>query len=234
LTATSTPTLTSTPLAIVDQSADNQTAIAGNAVAYATVYSPTTSAYTATWQAWMGGGQVPRTISSFSGTLSAGNNNFSGATAIDASFYDYGAGYYNVGGAGYYRFTITVGGVSVSTGFIKINTQGVTQGYQDCGCGCKDAYGNIVGSYEETTQNVCHDNCCCYDCNGDGITACGNPADPDYDDSNPPCQNKCGDGVTDACGESCNDETSYNCTAGTYNCDQCPYDIYGSINYPQY
>ena len=236
LTATSTPTLTPTltsvTFAISSQTPYDSTVNVGASVAYAQIYSATNQAYTATWQVSSNQGVGPQTIASYSGTLNVGISAWTAMAAIDATVTAYGGGYYNHGGAGYYNFTITAGGNSLSTGFIKINTQSVTQGYEDCGCGCKDANGNIVGSWEQDTYETCNDNCCCYDCNGDGITACGDPNDPNYDTSNPPCRKDCNAGDNAACGESCNYE--WGCTAGTYDCDQCPYDIYGAINYPQY
>lgn len=228
LTVTLTPTVTPTPIpfSITYQSPADQTIDLGNSVVNVTVYAPSGGTYTATWQVWNGSSRYV-TISSPSGTLGSGYNNFNGPGALSGTFTSYGGGpyqYYNEnGGAGYYKFTITVGGTSIDTGFIRVYTRDAYA----CDCWCKSYGGGPqVGDYVCYGGESCSDNCCCYDCNGDGITCCdgGNPV------SNC-CRAECDPGDPgSACGTTCTCPTYYYCTAGSYSCETC----YGSTFSPQY
>jgi hypothetical protein len=172
------------------------------------------------------------------GTLQPGYNDISTFTMLNGYMgCSYFAGWSNTvgfGGAGGYAIVLSFPniGLNMSPTYGRIDVRGPNYQqtvWHDDEC-CRNG-GCETGCNGSTTHEECNDNCCCYDCNGDGITACGNPADPDYDDSNPPCQRFCGDGVTDACGQSCNnvcdngslvncpystEETTYNILKASY------------------
>jgi len=204
--------------------------------AYVTNPNNTGLAYTASYTATnnCGGGYARSVNGTYTGTLAAsGTHAISGPSAINNVIASYKAN--TIGEAGYYSVSIYFPSFNLTlsnSGTSGINIRGPdyqqTNYYNDECCrngGCES------GCNGSTTHEECNDNCCCYDCNGDGITACGDPADPDYDDSNPPCQNKCGDGVTDACGQSCNTA----CDNGSLV--NCPYETvsttYDIYYYPQ-
>ena len=235
-TPTPTPTLTPTPtptptilFSITSQTSNNSTVNEGDSVVDVQIYSSGGS-YTIVWEVWNGGSRYV-TLSTTSGTISSGYNNFYGPNAIPDQFYSYGSGagqYYNEnGGAGYYKATITVGGASVNTGYIKINTRDT----YECDCWCKNYSGGPqVGNYECYGGETCTDNCCEIDCSGDCNSAygCRNECDQsDFDYCN---ENYCPCSPT-ACGQTCSCNTYYYCNGGgTYSCETCE----GTVYYAQY
>ena len=230
-TPTPMPTPTTSTLSITYQTPDNQTVSVGYSVAGATVYAPAGGAYTVTWVVWNGNGShSPRTVSTTSGTLAAGAiQGFAGPSAINDTFTDNGSVYYNDnGGAGYYKFTITVGAVSINTGFIRVNTQTVTLvGTDECNCACKDGGGNVVGTWTQGDE-ICEDACCNYDCDNNHVGCVDVTGDISQC-----CRNECnpGDPGT-ACGQNC--YTDWYCTSGERVCDTCDVYGYGNVNNPQF
>jgi hypothetical protein len=224
-----TPTPTPTTILSIIYQSPNQTVDVGSPVAGVTVYAPVGVAYTATWTVSDGNSEVNVFPSSIVGTLSAGNNNFSGPNALDAFFLrNNGINFNEQGGAGYYKFTIVVGGVSLSTGFITVSTQVASE----CDCFCKYYSGGPqVGDYVCDIPEVCEDNCCDYiDCDGNCNQGSGCRKECTQEEiefcqipGNCPC-------TPIACGETCTCNGSYVCTQGNYSCETC----YGTTNNPYF
>ena len=206
----------------------------GNTIAaYVTNPNNTGLAYTASYTGTngCGGGNARTETGTYTGTLAAnGTHAISGPAAINGSI-DTGNSN-TIGEAGYYSvsidfpsFNLTLSG-SGSTIYIRgpdYETQtGTNTGCLYNGSNCEDqnpSWGNSPSVSSTTTED-----CCCYDCNNDGITACGDPADPEYDDSNPPCRDSCNDnGDGSACGSTTT--TEYTCDYN-YVYTECP--IYGT------
>jgi hypothetical protein len=192
-------------------------------------------AYTASYTATngCGGGNARAEGGTYTGTLAAsGTHTISGPNAVNNVIASYKAN--TLGEAGYYSVSIYFPSfnLTMTSGPNGINIRGPdyqqTNYYNDECCrygGCESGC-NGSGTYSEQTEG-----CCCYDCNGDGITACGDPADPEYDDSNPPCRGDCNPGDGAACGW---DTNTYCYNGSMVNCPyetvSTTYDIY---YYPQ-
>lgn len=143
-----------------------------------------------------------------SGTGSAGNGSNGGRGGY--SFYSLGNGSFsnfnlNTG------YPVTIGGAGFSSS-IATNSTTITSGNSGILGG---AGGSGYGAGPECTGMVTEeDNCCCYDCDNNGVTCCDGNPDCDPDPANCGCcRGYCSPGDPGyACG------TSFVCTT---NCEQC-------------
>ena len=104
------------------------------------------------------------------------------------------------GNPGFYKCVVTNAGGSVSTPWVQVGVYET----QSCNCICN-----------APNNENCTDNCCCFDCNLDGITCCDSP--PGNPVSNC-CRAECTPGDPGyACGSTCT------CNPGGYTCDTCYY-----------
>lgn len=177
----------------------------------------------------------------YSGTLAGGGvSAISGPTAYNGHFSQYYSWPYTnseqngtLGRAGRYAYSIYFSSLgltltspslgSSSSGWDYVYIRGEdyqhTVYYNDECCRNGGCESGCNGYAIEVTSDQ-SENCCCYDCNGDGITACGDPNDPNYDSSNPPCRAECNPGdIGSACGWTTN--YYYNCGQGSVV--NCPY-----------
>ena len=209
---------------------DGEEEVGNTIAAYVTNPNNPGLAYTASYLGsnGCGGGNARLEGGTYTGTLPAsGTHAISGPAAINGVIASYKAN--TIGEAGYYSVDIYFPSfnLTLSGGTSTINIRGPdyqeTVWYDNECCrsnGGDCNYGSCTGqSVTVTTDET--ENCCCYDCNNDGITACGDPADPEYDDSNPPCRDSCNDnGDGSACGSTTN--YYYDCNGnGTWS--NCPY-----------